>query len=145
MKSLMPMRSSAAEWIGKLKDGSGRVKLGSGAFDGEYSFPSRFETGQGTNPEELLGASHAACFSMALPFGLEKAGHPAARVHTTAKVHLEQAGGGFGISVIELETEAEVPGIDATAFQNEAEVAKQSCPMSKALAATKITLRASLQ
>jgi osmotically inducible protein OsmC len=141
----MPVRSSEAEWRGKLRDGNGRVKLGSGAFEGKYSFPSRFETGTGTNPEELLGASHAACFSMALAFGLEKAGHPATRVQTTAKVHLDQAGGGFARSLIELKTEAEVPGIDAAGFQKEAETAKQNCPISKALSAAKITLKASLR
>ena len=141
----MPIRNSEAEWRGKLKEGDGRVKLGSGAFEGRYSFPSRFESGQGTNPEELLGASHAACFSMALAFGLEKAGHPATRVHTVAKVHLEQAGGGFAIGRIELECEAEVPGLDDPAFQKEAESAKQNCPISKALAATPIMLKARLR
>lgn len=141
----MPVRNAEAQWRGKLRDGGGEVKLGSGAFEGRYSFPSRFETAGGTNPEELLGASHAACFSMALAFGLEKAGHPATRVHTTAKVHLDQAGGGFAISLIELETEAEVPGIDAARFQQEADGAKQNCPISKALAATKITLKATLR
>lgn len=144
-ESDMPVRNSDAEWRGRLRDGSGLVKLGSGAFEATYSFPSRFESGGGTNPEELLGASHAACFSMALAFGLEKAGHPATRVHTTAKVHLEQAGGGFGISLIELETEAEVPGIDAARFQQEADSAKQNCPISKALSATRITLNARLR
>jgi osmotically inducible protein OsmC len=140
----MPVRSSEAEWRGKLKDGKGTVKLGSGAFEGSYSYPSRFESGGGTNPEELLGASHAGCFSMALAFGLEKAGHPATRVHTTAKVHLDQVAGGFAISAIELDTEAEVPGMDAKTFQQQAEAAKAGCPVSKALTGTKITLNAKL-
>jgi osmotically inducible protein OsmC len=140
----MPVRSSEAEWRGKLKDGKGTMKLGSGAFEGSYSFPSRFESGGGTNPEELLGAAHAGCFSMALAFGLEKAGHPATRVHTTAKVHLDQVAGGFAISAIELNTEAEVPGMDAKTFQLQAEAAKAGCPVSKALTGTEITLNAKL-
>jgi len=141
----MPMRSSEAEWRGKLKEGSGWLRLGSGSFEGTYSFPSRFESGQGTNPEELLGAAHASCFSMALAFGLEKAGHPATRVYTTARVQLDPSAGGFAITRVDLETEAEVPGIDPASFQKEAEAAKQSCPISKALAATKITLIATLR
>lgn len=141
----MAVRTSEAEWRGNLREGTGRVKLGSGAFEGSYSFPSRFEDGKGTNPEELLGASHAACYSMALSAGLSKAGHPPTRVHTVARVHLEKVGEGFGITRIELECEAQVPGIDAAAFQEQAEGAKKGCPISKALAATEITLKATLQ
>jgi osmotically inducible protein OsmC len=141
----MAVRTSEAEWRGKLKDGKGSVKLGSGAFEGSYSFPSRFEDGKGTNPEELIAAAHAACFSMALAFGLEKVGHPATRVHTSARVHLEPASGGFAISRIELLCEGEVPGLDARGFQEQAEAAKQNCPVSKALAGTKIILEATLK
>ena len=141
----MPVRTSEAEWRGNLREGAGRVKLGSGAFEGSYSFPSRFEEGKGTNPEELLGAAHAGCYSMALSAGLSKAGHPPTRVHTVARVHLEKVGEGFGITRIDLECEAEVPGIGAAAFQEQAEGAKKGCPVSKALAATEITLKAKLR
>jgi osmotically inducible protein OsmC len=141
----MPVRTSEAEWRGNLREGAGRVKLGSGAFEGSYSFPSRFEEGKGTNPEELLGAAHAGCYSMALSAGLSKAGHPPTRVHTVARVHLEKVGDGFGITRIDLECEAEVPGIGAAAFQEQAEGAKKGCPVSKALAATEITLKAKLR
>jgi osmotically inducible protein OsmC len=140
----MAVRTSEAEWRGNLREGAGRVKLGSGAFEGSYSFVSRFEDGKGTNPEELLGAAHAGCYSMALSAGLSKAGHPPTRVHTVARVHLEKVGDGFGITRIELECEAEVPGIAAAAFQEQAEGAKKGCPVSKALAATEITLKAKL-
>jgi osmotically inducible protein OsmC len=138
------MRKAEAEWNGTLRDGKGRVKLGSGAFDGQYSFASRFESGTGTNPEELIGAAHAGCFSMALSAGLTKAGHSPKRIHTVANVHLEKVGEGFEITRIELETEAEVPGLDAKAFLEQAEGAKKGCPVSKALAGTKIELRAKL-
>lgn len=141
----MVSRTSEAEWRGDLRQGKGTVKLGSGAFEGAYSFPSRFETGQGTNPEELIGAAHAGCFSMALSAGLSGAGHPPTRVHTTARVHLDKQGQGFAITRIELETEAEVPGIDDAAFQEQAKAAKAGCPVSKALAGTEITLKATLK
>ena len=141
----MAVRTAEAEWRGNLREGAGRMKLGSGAFEGGYSFPSRFEDGKGTNPEELLGAAHAGCYSMALSAGLSKAGHPPTRVHTVARVHLEKVGEGFGITRIELECNAEVPGIDAAAFQEQAEGAKKGCPVSKALAATEITLKATLR
>lgn len=140
----MAMRQSDAEWRGDLKSGSGSMRLGSGAFEGAYSFPSRFESGSGTNPEELIAAAHAGCFSMALSAALSQAGHPPTRVHTTAKVHLDKDGTGFSISRIELECEAEVPGIDDAAFQEQANGAKVNCPVSKALAGTRITLSATL-
>lgn len=140
----MAVRSSEAEWKGDLLKGQGTVKLGSGAFEGSYSFLSRFESGQGTNPEELIGAAHAGCYSMALAAGLSKAGFVPTRVHTTAKVHLQKVGEGFSITRIELETEAEVPNIDGATFQAQAEGAKKGCPVSKALAATEITLSAKL-
>src|SRR3954454_5242995 len=116
----MPERGATARWEGGLQGGKGTVRLGSGAFEGQYSFASRFEEGTGTNPEELIGAAHAGCFSMALAAGLTKAGYSPKRVATTAKVHLGQAGGGFKITLIELETEAEIPGIDEQAFQEQA-------------------------
>jgi len=140
----MATRNGRAVWEGTLREGKGTVRLGSGAFEGPYSFASRFEEGQGTNPEELIGAAHAGCFSMALAAGLTKAGYSPNRVATTAKVHLGQAGGGFKITLIELETEADVPGIDQQAFQEQAETAKKNCPVSQALAATEITLSAKL-
>src|SRR5215475_3769935 len=117
----MAKRTASAVWNGTLREGGGQVKLGSGAFEGQYSFASRFEEGTGTNPEELIGAAHAGCFSMALAAGLTKAGFSPKRVATTAKVHLGQSGGGFKITLIELETEAEIPDIDEAAFQEQAE------------------------
>ena len=140
----MPVRSSSAIWNGNLLQGSGTMKLGSGAYEGKYSFPSRFESGQGTNPEELIAAAHAGCYSMALSATLGKAGFNPTRVATTAKVHLEKVGEGFSITKIELVTEAQIPGIDNATFQTNAEAAKKGCPVSKALAATEITLSAKL-
>src|SRR5215813_3417483 len=107
----MATRNGSAVWEGTLREGKGTVKLGSGAFQGPYSFASRFESGTGTNPEELIGAAHAGCFSMALAHGLSQAGFPPRRVQTTAKVHLEKTADGFAIPRIELHTKAEVPGI----------------------------------
>jgi osmotically inducible protein OsmC len=140
----MAVRSAEAEWKGNLREGQGTMKLGSGAYEGRYSFASRFESGTGTNPEELIGAAHAGCFSMALSAGLGRAGFTPTRIHTTAKVHLEKVGEGFGITRIELDTEAQIPGIDAKAFQEHAEAAKKNCPVSKALAGAEITLQAKL-
>jgi len=140
----MIVRKSEAEWKGNLREGSGRVKLGSGAFEGPYGFRSRFESGPGTNPEELIAAAHAGCYSMALSAGLSKSGHAPTRVHTAAKVQLEQTGDSFTITRIDLETEAEVPGIDDAAFQQHAEAAKKGCPVSKALAGPQIHLKARL-
>jgi osmotically inducible protein OsmC len=140
----MPVRSSSAVWNGNLLQGSGTMKLGSGAYEGAYSFPSRFENGKGTNPEELIAAAHAGCYSMAFSATLGKAGFNATRVSTTAKVHLEKVGEGFAITKIELVMEAQVPGIDNATFQTNAEAAKKGCPVSKALSATEITLSAKL-
>jgi osmotically inducible protein OsmC len=140
----MAVRKSEAEWKGDLLKGQGTMKLGSGAFEGSYSFPSRFESGQGTNPEELIGAAHAGCFSMALSAGLGKAGFTPTRIHTTATVHLEKVGEGFAITRIELESEAQIPGIDDKTFQEQAEAAKKGCPVSKALAGPQISLKAKL-
>lgn len=140
----MPVRKAEAVWEGNLSKGSGRMKLGSGAFEGEYSFSSRFEDGRGTNPEELIGAAHAGCFSMALSLFLEKAGYKPENIHTRAAVHIEKTAEGFRITRIELETEATVPGIDEKAFREQAEAAKRECPVSRALAGTEIKLESRL-
>jgi osmotically inducible protein OsmC len=140
----MPVRSAEAEWKGAVVDGAGRIKLGSGAFEGPYSFKARFEDGSGTNPEELIGAAHAGCFSMALSAQLGRAGFTPTRIHTVAKVHLEKKDGGFAIPRIDLETEAEVPGMSAEAFEEQAQGAKAGCPVSKALAGVEIHLSAKL-
>jgi osmotically inducible protein OsmC len=140
----MAVRTAEGEWKGSLKDGVGQITLGSGAYSGPYSFKSRFEDGTGTNPEELIAAAHAGCFSMALSAGLAGAGFVPTRVHTSAKVHFGPVEGGFAIGKIELTTEAEVPGIDSSAFQEQAEAAKKGCPISKALASVPITLTATL-
>jgi osmotically inducible protein OsmC len=140
----MAIRTADAVWQGDLKAGKGNVRFGNGAFDGQYSFTSRFEEGAGTNPEELIAAAHASCFSMALSNGLSQAGHVPDEVKTTAKVHLVKGEAGFGIPKIELVTIAKVPGIDNAAFQEQAEKAKKNCPISKLLAAAEITLDAKL-
>lgn len=137
----MAVRSSSAEWKGTLKEGAGTMKLGSGTWQGPFTFASRFESGKGTNPEELIGAAHAGCFSMFLSALLTDAGFKPTRVQTTATVHL---GEGPTISLIELSTEAVVPGLDDAAFRTHAEKAKNDCPVSKALAGPKITLKAKL-
>src|SRR5207245_31781 len=126
----MAIRTGSAVWEGTLKDGKGTMKLGSGAFEGPFSFLSRFENGKGTNPEELIGAAEAGCFSMALSFNLERAGHPAKSVSTTATVKLEPGDGGFKIISIYLKTEADVPGMGEAKFKEEADVTKKTCPVS---------------
>jgi osmotically inducible protein OsmC len=141
----MPTRRAEAEWKGNLAEGGGKLRVGSGAFEGPYSFKSRFEDGQSeTNPEELLGAAHAGCFTMALTAQLSRARITPKRIHTEAKVKLEKVGEAFSITQIELETEAEVPDVDDATFQKYANDAKQNCPLSKALASTPITLSARL-
>ncbi|HET6568569.1 MAG TPA: OsmC family protein [Rhodothermales bacterium] len=140
----MPVRTANAEWKGDLQKGTGHMSFGNGAFDGQYSFSSRFENGTGTNPEELIAAAHAGCFSMALSNGLAKAGHTPTRVQTTASVHLDKQDGGFGITRIDLDCEAEVPGMDDQAFQAQAQDAKAGCPVSKLLKGAEITLNAHL-
>jgi osmotically inducible protein OsmC len=140
----MPVRKSEAEWKGSLREGNGIVRLGSGAYEGPYSFASRFESGGGTNPEELIAAAHAGCFSMALSAGLGRAGFTPTRVHTTAAVKLDKVGESFEITHIDLECEAAVPGIEEAAFHAQAVAAKENCPVSKALKAVEITLRAKL-
>ena len=140
----MPTRNADAVWEGDLKSGKGTMKLGSGAYTGAYSFQSRFESGAGTNPEELIGAAHAGCFSMALSAGLTQAKLTPRRIHTTARVHLENVDGSFRITRIELDTEGDVPGLDAKGFAEHAETAKKSCPVSVALAGVQISLNARL-
>ena len=138
----MAIRTSSAEWKGSLKEGAGTMKVGSGAYDGPFTYASRFESGPGTNPEEFIGAAHAGCFSMFLSALLTQAGFTPTRVHTTATVHL---GEGPTITLIELDTEAEVPQVSEAAFLEQAEAAKKNCPVSKALAGPEIRLRARLK
>ena len=137
----MAVRKSEAVWKGTLREGSGTMKLGSGAYEGPYTYASRFESGPGTNPEELIGAAHAGCFSMFLSALLTKAGFTPTRIDTTATVHLEA---GPTISLIELDTKAEVPGIDDETLQKLAAEAKAGCPVSKALAAVEIKMKVEL-
>jgi lipoyl-dependent peroxiredoxin len=136
----MAVRTSEAIWKGTLREGSGKMKLGSGAFEGAYTYVSRFEEGPGTNPEELIGAANAGCFSMFLASLLTKAGFSPTRIHTSASVHLESG----SITKIDLNTEAAVPEVEETAFQEYATEAKEKCPVSKALAAVEINLSARL-
>jgi osmotically inducible protein OsmC len=140
----MASRQADAEWHGDLKNGGGRIKLASGAFEGPYGYKSRFEEGPGTNPEELIGGALAGCFTMALSLFLANNGFTAERLHTKANVHLTQQGGGFAINKIDLELDGAVPGISADQFGQLAEEAKKNCPVSKALAGTEITLNARL-
>ncbi|WP_119067063.1 OsmC family protein [Aggregatilinea lenta] len=141
----MPVRNASAVWQGDLTGGKGSMALGSGAFEGSYSFGTRFEETPGTNPEELIGAAHAGCYSMALAGALARAGFPPERISTTAKVHLTKVESGFKITKIELVTEASVPGIDNLTFQDTANATKSACPVSQALAAVQeITLDAKL-
>jgi osmotically inducible protein OsmC len=144
-ESFMPIRNAYAVWEGSLASGKGTVELGSGMFKGEYSFPSRFENGKGTNPEELIGAAHAGCFSMALSAILSKDGHKPERIKTEAKVHIDKVGDGFSITKIELVCEAEIHGMENARFLIYAEEAKKDCPVSRALAGTEITLKAELK
>jgi len=140
----MAVRNADAQWSGGLMSGKGTMKLGSGAFEGPFSFKTRMEEGPGTNPEELIGAAHAGCYSMQLSAMLEHAGFPPDRIHTSAKVHLNPDGAGFSITKIELTTEGAVPGIDDAKFQELAAGAKAGCPVSKALAGTEVVLDAKL-
>ena len=138
----MITRTANADWEGNLKDGKGTMKVGSGAFDGPYTFASRFESGKGTNPEELLGAAHAGCFSMALSLGLVKAGFAPQRINTTATVYLDTEK--LRISAIDLDTKAEVREINEQQFLEQAELAKTNCIVSQALRGTEIRLQARL-
>lgn len=137
----MAVSNSTAVWKGNLTEGSGVMRLGKGGYEGSYTRASRFENGAGTNPEELIGAAHAGCFSMFLSAVLSKSGFPPAEIRTTAKVHL---GDGPTITLIELDTEAQVPGCDEGVFLEHAEKAKAGCPVSKALSAVPMTLTAKL-
>jgi osmotically inducible protein OsmC len=137
-------RTAQARWAGDLPTGKGNIKLGSGAFEGPFSFGTRFESVQGTNPEELLGAAHAGCFSMALGFALQKAGHVAESIETAATVHLEKNDAGFAITKIQLRTRAKAPGVSAADFARLAEETKTGCIVSRALAAVPMELDAAL-
>ncbi len=140
----MPIRKATAVWEGTFPQGSGRITLDSGTFNGKYSFGTRFGGDPGTNPEELIAAAHAGCFSMALAAGLTKAGYAPRFIETVAKVDLQQVDGGFGIVKIGLSSAANVPDISDAEFQKLAADTKAGCPVSKALAAVEITLDAHL-
>lgn len=129
----MPTSSAEAAWEGGVKNGKGSFRASSGAFSADYSIPTRFEGKPGTNPEELLAASHAACLSMALALGLDNAGTPATRIHTKASCTIERAGDGFRVTTMRLEVRGAVPGLDEARFREAAETAKQGCPISNAL------------
>jgi osmotically inducible protein OsmC len=137
----MSVRTASAVWNGTLKEGQGTMKLGSGAFEGAFTFASRFEEGPGTNPEELVGAAQAGCFSMFLSALLTEAGYKPTQIRTGAKVHLEA---GPRITLIELETEAEVPGLQDALFQENVEKAKKNCPVSLALTGPELRVTAKL-
>lgn len=138
-------RTATAEWKGDLKGGSGQVALGSGAYEGTYSFTSRFEDGKGANPEELIGAALAGCFSMALSNMLATAGHVPASVHTSASVHLGKDDKGFKVTHIELDCVGDVPGLSAAVFVEHAEKARVGCIIARALAGPEIQLKARLK
>jgi osmotically inducible protein OsmC len=140
----MAIRKAQAEWKGNLREGQGTMRLDNGAYEGKYSYSSRFEDGTGTNPEEMIGAAEAGCFSMALSADLSKAGFKPNRIQTQAEVTLEQVNNQPTISQIHLMTEANVPGIDNNQFQQIAEGAKKGCPVSRALTGVNITLTAKL-
>jgi lipoyl-dependent peroxiredoxin len=131
----MPDRTASASWRGSLPEGDGTMRLGGGAYEGPYSARSRFEEGEGTNPEELIAAAHAGCYSMALSGNLGRAGYEPESVDTTATVTIEKAGDGFAITRIRLETRARVAGIADEEFQEVAQATKDTCPVSGALAA----------
>ena len=139
------IRNAKAQWNGGLKDGNGTVALGSGAYEGQYSFTSRFESGTGTNPEELVAAAHAGCFSMALSNMLAMAGHVPTSVHTTASVHLGKDDKGFKVTHIELDCVGDVPGVTAATFLEHAEKARVGCIIARALAGPDIQLKARLK
>jgi osmotically inducible protein OsmC len=141
----MTVRTAEAEWAGSLREGAGELAVESGAFRGPYTFKARFEDGRETNPEELLGAAHAGCFTMALTAMLGREKIVPTEIRTTASVHLESGKDGFRIPRIDLRTRARIPGIDAKRFAELAMDAKQNCPVSKALAGTEITLDAALE
>ena len=137
----MAIRNASAVWNGTLKEGNGTMRLGSGAFEGAFTFASRFEEGLGTNPEELVGAAQAGCFSMFLAAVLTDAGFPPVQVRTKARVHL---GDGPRITLIELDTEAEVPNLDEKTFQEKVELSQKNCPISLALTGPELQVVARL-
>ena len=141
----MPTRTATAQWNGSLRDGNGTMNMQSGSYEGPYSFQSRFKEGEGTNPEELIGAAHAGCFSMALSGELGGRGISPESVRTEARVEVSKAEGGFAISKIDLISRVKAPGADESAFQEAAQAAKEGCPVSKALAGVEISLDASLE
>jgi osmotically inducible protein OsmC len=138
----MPTRSAQAEWHGNLARGEGKMMFGSGAFEGTYTAASRFEEGEGTNPEELIAAAHAGCFSMALANTLSQAGHVPESIRTTAQVHLDKGDPGYSITRSDLSTEVKVEGPTDEGFQEYADEAKRNCPVSRALGAIEIGLEA---
>ena len=140
----MPVRNSKAVWTGKLEQGKGKIELGSGTYEDDYSFASRFEQGKGTNPEELIAAAHAGCFSMALAHELEQAGFNPEKIDTDCDISIEKAKVGFKIARIELQTTAKVAGVDEQTFLEYAKKAKESCPVSQALRGVEIELKAEL-
>ncbi len=140
----MAVRHAEAVWDGNLRKGKGTMKLGSGAFEGAFSYASRFEEGTGTNPEELVGAAHAGCFSMFLSAVLGDAGYDPKRIHTRATVRLEQVDGAPWITKIHLDCEADVPGVDEKTFAEQVEASKTGCPVSKALKGVEISVEAKL-
>ena len=142
----MPKRTATAKWTGSLMEGAGTIGLGSGAWEGPYSARSRYQDAPESNPEELLGAAHAGCFTMALSLILDQAGHEPESLETKAVVHLRQAGRGFEIPTIELSARGKVPGLDQADFEKHARIAKDHCPVSKALGGVgEITLDAQLE
>jgi osmotically inducible protein OsmC len=142
----MATRNASAEWQGNLKEGAGKMALGSGVWEGPFTFKSRFEDGQGTNPEELIGAAEAGCFTMAVSNALAEAGHVPESVQTQAKVHIRNVDGTPTIAQIDLVTRARVPGLDDATFQETAKAAKDACIISRALAGVgNITLDATLE
>ncbi|WP_127499106.1 OsmC family protein [Actinoplanes solisilvae] len=141
----MPIRNATARWQGNLTEGSGTIKTGKGGIQGNYSFKSRFEEGEGTNPEELIAAAHSGCFSMAFAKALSDAGFTPTSVETVAKVHLDKTDAGMTVTRIDLETQGDVPGVDEGTFQKIAEDAKANCPISRLLSpGAEITLSAKL-
>ncbi len=142
----MPVRTADARWEGSLQDGKGTMRFGSGAFEGSYSFGSRFEEGTGTNPEELIGAAHAGCFSMQLSHDLAEAGHTVESMQTQARVHIRNVDGNPTIARIDLITRGRVPGLDEATFKEAAAATKDACIISRALAGvTDITVDATLE
>lgn len=141
----MPTKKAEAQWNGDLKSGMGTMKLGSGSYEGSYTFASRFENGKGTNPEELIGAAHAGCFAMAFSNELDKAGFTPKSMKVNADVTLDTVDGGPKITTVKLTAKGNVPEIDSDKYQEIAAAAKKGCPVSKALTGVEIILDASLE